>query len=132
MRRMVLLVMMLRRVLRGGPRGAGRRGAPRAADPFEAPRQLQHLGAERVEGGHRRGRQLALRQPELVRVQGRQFRVGGRARRVLRRAAAAPRPFVQQEPFPGASPLETCEHELKFLLLFLLVLFKYGKFRGHV
>lgn len=60
-----------------------------AGHPLEAPRQLEHLRAEGVKGGHSRGWRLAFRQPKLVGVEGGQLGVGRRAGRVLRRAAAA-------------------------------------------
>lgn len=76
---------------------------------LETPRQLKHLRAEGVKGGHGRGWRLAFRQPELVGVEGGQFRVGRRTGSVLRRAAAATRALVQEIPLPGAPSIESCK-----------------------
>lgn len=99
--------MMLHRVLGGRSRRGGGRGASWAADALEASRELEHLGAEGVKGGHGRRRWLGFRQPKFVGVQVRQFCVGGGAGGVLRGAPATCRAFAQQKPLPGATSVES-------------------------
>lgn len=98
---LMLLLMLRRRSRRGLASGVGH--------SLEAPRQLQHLRAEGVKGGHSRGWRFAFREPKLVGVEGSQLGVGRRAGSVLRGAAAPAGAFVEEKPLPGASPFETCE-----------------------
>lgn len=80
-----------------------------AGHTLETPRQLEHLRAEGVKGGHGRGWRFAFRQPELVGIEGGQFRVGRRTGSVLRRAAASARALIQEVPLPGAPSIESCK-----------------------
>ena len=102
--RLLLMLMLLDRVLRRGPRCAHR--ASRAGDTLQAPRQLEHLCAESVKGEHGRGRRLAFRKPEFVSVQCRQLGVCRRAGSVLRCTAASGRAFAQQKSLPRAFPVQ--------------------------
>lgn len=102
--RLLLMLMLLDRVLRRGPRCAHR--ASRAGDTLQAPRQLEHLCAESVKGEHGRGWRLAFRKPEFVSVQCRQLGVCRRAGSVLRCTAASGRAFAQQKSLPRAFPVQ--------------------------
>lgn len=102
--RLLLMLMLLDRVLRRGPRCAHR--ASRAGDTLQAPRQLEHLCAESVKGEHGRGRRLAFRKPEFVSVQCRQLGVCRCAGSVLRCTAASGRAFAQQKSLPRAFPVQ--------------------------
>lgn len=102
--RLLLMLMLLDRVLRRGPRCAHR--ASRAGDTLQAPRQLEHLCAESVKGEHGRGWRLAFRKPEFVSVQCRQLGVCRCAGSVLRCTAASGRAFAQQKSLPRAFPVQ--------------------------
>lgn len=102
--RLLLMLMLLDRVLRRGPRCAHR--ASRAGDTLQTPWQLEHLCAKSVKSEHGRGWRLAFRKPELVSVQCRQLGVCRRAGSVLRCTATSGRAFAQQKSLPRAFPVQ--------------------------
>lgn len=118
-RPVLMLLMMLRRRSR-------RSLASGVSHSLETSRQLQHLRAEGVKGGHSRGWRLAFREPELVGVEGSQLGLGRRGGSMLWGATAPTGAFAEEESLPGTSPLETCE--LSESTESFNVLSKFGRF----